>query len=78
MSNAKRTVIRCAVCASVENGTPFCWYPWYTLNKAGYYTYGGDYPGTIDDFGQALQFQQTTSCPSPFGADTTYCSTVLK
>ena len=42
------------------------------------FTYGGDYPGTTNDFGQAAQFQQTTECPSPSGPDTTYCSTVLK
>lgn len=29
-------------------------------------TYGGDYPGTLKDFGQAGQFQQTTQCPNPF------------
>jgi hypothetical protein len=67
-----------ANCGAGNYGTPFCTYPWYALNKAGYHTYGGDYPGTKDDFGQALQFTQTTQCPSPFGADTTYCSTVVK
>jgi hypothetical protein len=65
-------------CGAANYGTPFCWYPWYTLNKAGYYTYGGDYSGTQKDFGQADQFQQTTSCPSPFGPSTDYCATVLK
>jgi hypothetical protein len=64
-------------CGAANYGTPFCWYPWYTLNKAGYHTYGGDYPGTLKDYGQADQFQQTTQCPSPFGPNTTYCSTVL-
>ncbi|HLZ20939.1 MAG TPA: hypothetical protein VKQ30_02280 [Ktedonobacterales bacterium] len=65
-------------CGAANYGTPFCWYPWYTLNKAGYYTYGGDYPGTAKDFGQADQFQQTTQCPSPFGPNTDYCDTILK
>lgn len=41
-------------------------------------TYGGDYPGTTQDFGQADQFQQTTQCGGPFGANSTYCATVLK
>lgn len=60
-------------------GSPFCWYPWYAYNgtdKA--FTYGGDYPGTTKDYGQALQFDQTLNCPSPYGPDTTYCSTVLR
>jgi len=65
-------------CGAANYGTPFCSYPWYTLNKAGYYTYGGDYPNTAKDFGQADQFQQATQCPSPSGPNTTYCSTVLK
>ncbi len=42
------------------------------------FTYGGDYPGTTQDFGQADQFQQTTQCGGPFGANSTYCATVLK
>jgi hypothetical protein len=60
-------------------GTSFCWYPWYAYNgtdKA--FTYGGDYPGTTKDYGQADEFQQTTSCPSNSGPNTTYCSTILK
>jgi hypothetical protein len=65
-------------CGAANYGQPFCTYPWYSTNKGGYLTYGGDYPGTTNDFGQADQFQQTKQCPSPFGANTTYCSTVLK
>ena len=68
-------------CGAANYGTPFCYYPWYTLNKTGgssYYTYGGDYPNVVNDFGQAAQFQQTTQCPSLSGPDTTYCATVLK
>lgn len=66
-------------CGAANYGTPFCWYPWYSLNKTlGGFTYGGDYPGTSNDFKQAAQFQQTLDCPSPFGPDTTYCSTILK
>jgi hypothetical protein len=66
-------------CGSANYGTPFCWYPWFAFNgslKA--FTYGGDYPGTRNDFGQAAQFDETTDCPGPFGPDTTYCSTILK
>ena len=58
-------------------GGPFCIYPWYTLGKSGFH-YGVDFPDTIKDFGQADQFQQTTNCGGPFGADSTYCVTVLK
>jgi hypothetical protein len=66
-------------CGPTNYGTPFCWYPWYAYNaSAGVFTYGGDYPGTTNDFQQALQFQQTMQCPSPFGPDTTYCATVVK
>jgi hypothetical protein len=65
-------------CGTSSYGTPFCWYPWYTLNRAGYYTYGGDYPQTAKDFGQVDQFAQTTQCPSPFGPTTDYCAQTLK
>jgi len=66
-------------CGAANYGTPFCSYPWYSFNSAdNAFTYGGDYPGTKDDFGQALQFQQTKSCPGPRGLNTTYCSTVIR
>lgn len=66
-------------CGASLYGTPFCSYPWYALNKTlGGFTYGGDYPGTSNDYGQAGEFQPTLQCPSPSGPDTTYCSTVLK
>jgi hypothetical protein len=65
-------------CGAANYGTPFCWYPWFTLNRAGYYTYGADYPGTAKDFGQADQFAQTTQCPSPAGPNTDYCALALK
>ena len=66
-------------CGAANYGQPFCSYPWYALNKSlGGFTYGGDYPGTTKDYGQALQFQQTMQCPSPYGPNTTYCSTILK
>lgn len=58
-------------------GGPFCIYPWYTLGKTGFH-YGIDYPDTIRDFGQAGQFSQTEECGGPFGANTTFCSTILK
>jgi hypothetical protein len=58
-------------------GGPFCIYPWYTLTSNGFH-YGIDYPDTRKDFGQAEQFAQTTQCGGPFGANSTYCSTILK
>jgi hypothetical protein len=66
-------------CGAANYGTPFCWYPWYAFNSAlGAFTYGGDYAGTKNDYGQADQFTQATTCPSPYGPNTTYCATVLK
>jgi hypothetical protein len=60
-------------------GGPFCIYPWYAFNgKAGALTYGADYPGTRFNYGQANQFATTTQCGGPFGADSTYCDTVIK
>ena len=57
-------------------GGPFCIYPWYTLGTSGYH-YGVDFPDNKKDFGQALQFKETTQCGGPFGPNTTYCDTVL-
>ena len=66
-------------CGSGNYGTPFCTYPWYAFNSTlNAFTYGGDYPGTSKDFGQALQFQQTKDCASPTDGHPQYCSTVLK
>jgi hypothetical protein len=66
-------------CGAANYGTPFCSYPWYAWNGTlDAFTYGGDYPGTTKDFGQALQFQQTLDCTSPAGPYAQYCSTVLK
>ena len=65
-------------CGAANYGAPFCTYPFYASNKSlGAFTYGGDYPGTKDDFGGALQFQQTKSCTSPLGGFPQYCSTVI-
>jgi len=58
-------------------GGPFCIYPWYTLTSNGFH-YGVDYPDTRKDFRQASQFAQTMQCGGPFGANTTFCSTILK
>ncbi len=59
-------------------GAAFCTYPWYASNSAANaITYGADYPGTQFDYGQAAQFATTQQCGGPFGADTTYCDTVL-
>ncbi|HET7173197.1 MAG TPA: hypothetical protein VFI30_02830 [Nocardioidaceae bacterium] len=57
-------------------GGPYCEYPWYALN-GGTFTYGGDYPGTTRDFGQASQFATTMKCGGPFGADSTYCAKII-
>lgn len=66
-------------CGATNYGQPFCSYPWYAYNaSAKAFTYGGDYPGTTNDFHQAAQFAQSTDCPSVTGPDTTYCATVLK
>lgn len=60
-------------------GGAFCTYPWYAFNGTdNAFTFGGDYPGTTNDFGQADQYDQTKNCPSPSGPNTTYCSTLLK
>jgi hypothetical protein len=65
-------------CGAANYGTPFCWYPWYSFKgAANAFTYGGDYPGTTKDFGQALQFQQQENCASPANGSPQYCSTVL-
>ena len=66
-------------CGAANYGAPFCAYPWFAYNSAdSAFTYGGDYPGTTKDYGQALQFTQTKQCPSPSGPNTTYCSTLLR
>ncbi|HEY7343641.1 MAG TPA: hypothetical protein VH591_22420 [Ktedonobacterales bacterium] len=65
-------------CGASNYGTPFCTYPWYAFNgRDQAFTYGGDYPGTTRDFGKVNQFQQTTNCGGPFGADSTYCVTPI-
>jgi len=66
-------------CGAANYGTPFCFYPWYAYNGAdGAFTYGGDYPGTLKDYGQAAQFQTTEGCTSPIGDNPQYCATVIK
>jgi hypothetical protein len=60
-------------------GGPFCTYPWYAWNGSlNAFTYGGDYPGTSNDFGQQLQFDQNEDCASPADGSPQYCATVLK
>jgi hypothetical protein len=59
-------------------GGPFCIYPWFSQNDDGSFSYGVDYPSTVDDFGQADQFNQTTQCDGSFGPDTTYCATQIR
>lgn len=59
-------------------GGAFCTYPWFALNgTSNAFTFGGDYPGTQHDYGQANQYATTTQCGGPFGANSTYCDTVL-
>ena len=58
-------------------GGPFCIYPWYSLGTSGFH-YGVDYPDNLNDFHQADQFAQELHCGGPFGANSTYCDTVLK
>ena len=65
-------------CGAAGYGSPFCWYPWFAYNGADKaFTYGGDYPGTTKDYGQALQFTQQEDCASPADGSPQYCSTVL-
>ena len=60
-------------------GGPFCIYPWFAFNgRADALTYGANYPGTRFDYGKASQFATTTLCGGPFGADSTYCDTLIK
>jgi hypothetical protein len=47
------------------------------LGQSGFH-FGVDFPDTVKDFGQANQYQQTTLCGGPFGANSTYCDTILK
>jgi hypothetical protein len=60
-------------------GGPFCIYPWFSTDSGGAINYGVDYPNTVNDYGQANQFDQNLDCPDdgifPGG---TYCSTTLK
>jgi hypothetical protein len=66
-------------CGTANYGSPFCTYPWYAYNSAdNAFTYGGDYTGTAEDFGQAAQFQQQKNCTSPSGGFAQYCATVVK
>jgi hypothetical protein len=60
-------------------GGPFCTYPFFAWNGTlNAFTYGGDYPGTTNDFGQVQQFQQAENCQSPADGSPQYCATVLK
>ena len=65
-----------ASCSSY--GGAYCTYPWYTFNSAANaFTFGANYPGTKFDYGQGSQFTTTPQCGGPFGADSTFCDTVL-
>jgi hypothetical protein len=59
-------------------GGPFCIYPWFS-SDGGALNYGVDYPNTVDDFGQANQFQQVPTCPEDgVFSGPTYCSQIIK
>lgn len=59
-------------------GGPLCTYPFFAWNGSlAAFTYGGDYPGTTSDFGQAAQFQQAENCTSPADGSAQYCATVV-
>jgi hypothetical protein len=61
-------------------GGSFCSYPWFAYNsRAKAVTYGGNYPGTKFDYGgaQGSEFATTPQCGGAFGADSTFCDTVL-
>jgi hypothetical protein len=59
-------------------GGPFCIYPWFSWD-GGAVNYGVDYPNTVDDFGQATQFAQDTTCPEDgVFSGGTYCDTIIK
>ncbi len=64
-----------ASCSSY--GGPYCIYPWYSSSLFGGFHYGVDYSDSKNDFKQADQFAQTTNCGGPFGANTTYCSSII-
>ena len=57
-------------------GGPFCIYPWFTQGSSGLH-YGNDFRDEVNDLGGADQFAQTLQCGGPFGADSTYCATVV-
>jgi hypothetical protein len=56
---------------------PYCTYPWFAFDGKAF-TYGVDFPGTQNDFGQAAQFQTKPACGGPYGPRSTYCVTVVK
>ena len=42
-------------------------------------SYGVNYPNTVDNFGEANQFAQTTDCPEDgVFSGGTYCDTIVK
>jgi hypothetical protein len=57
-------------------GGPFCIYPWFTQGSSGFH-YGVDFPDEVNNLGGVDQFAQTLQCDGPFGADSTYCATVV-
>jgi hypothetical protein len=58
-------------------GGGYCVYPWYSLGRNGFRFGGVDFPGTLDDFGQAGQFEETPKCVGPLGFPV-YCATIVQ
>jgi hypothetical protein len=59
-------------------GGPYCIYPWFS-SDGGAINYGVHYTNTVNDYGMAEQFAQTTDCPEDgVFSGGTYCDTILK
>lgn len=58
-------------------GGTYCIYPWYSLGGNGFRFGGVDFPGTLDDFEQAGQFEETPQCVGPLGFSV-YCATIVQ
>jgi hypothetical protein len=59
-------------------GAPYCIYPWYTKGTDHTFRYGINYPDTAKNYGEAEQFATSPECAGPFGAQSTFCPTVIK
>jgi hypothetical protein len=57
-------------------GGPFCIYPWFAWDGSAF-TYGTQYPATVDNLGRAGQFAKQARCPVNIFDQNTYCDTVV-